>query len=64
MPGLAPPFEARFTFPIPSAADGRPASILRMGTAGLDTPDWDLSALSVAMKRILDEDARRHGVDV
>ena len=41
----------------------QPAPIPRSGTAESASFDWNLSALAVAMQRILVEDARRHGVE-
>jgi hypothetical protein len=47
-----------------SEAGGRPASLLRQGTPEAAAFDWNLAALSVGIKRILDEEARRHGINV
>jgi hypothetical protein len=49
---------------IPSESGGRPASLLRGDTAEAASFDWNLGALAVGIKRILDEEARRHGIDV
>jgi hypothetical protein len=60
---LSPP-RPLSVLPAQPETDGHPAAMLRSGIAESAAFDWNLSALSAAMKRILDEDARRHGVDV
>ena len=63
-PGFVSPPRPRFVLSAQPETDRHPAAMLRSGTAEPAAFDWNLSALSAAMKRILDEDARRHGVDV
>jgi hypothetical protein len=62
--GFAQPLQARFALPAQPEPVDQPGSLLRSGPAEVESFDWNLSTLSLAMKRILDEDARRHGVDV
>jgi hypothetical protein len=49
---------------ISSESGGRPPSLLRRETAEAAAFDWNLAALSAGIKRLLDEEARRHGIDV
>jgi len=59
-----PPMWARFTTPSQPEPDGRSAAVLRSNTTPVAPLDWNLSALSDAIERILDAEARRHGIGV
>lgn len=51
--------------PLPRAAAAViPSNSARLRSAETDSVDWDLAALSATISRILNEDARRHGIDV
>jgi hypothetical protein len=67
---IAPPMAATWLTPLllPQVASGPPspvaAAIVRQDGRQEEATEEDLSALAAKIKRILDEEARRHGIDV